>query len=145
MSGDWAISAADYDNACTYYDLTPKEKPQVIGEDEIAVKKEAIQAPSAGTVTVENNTVQLGVTVLKTDDLTAEKKTWNKVTITKADIDVDADGNIIVNVPVDSASGFMILQSGDAKVGVKSDDAAPVAPIVEAEADVENPDPEGRN
>ena len=37
----------------------------------------------------------------------------------------------------------MILQSGDAKV--QSNDAAPVAPIIEAEAEVGKPDPEGGN
>ena len=133
-SGEKTLDQDKYAYACEYYGVEVKQKPdtpdtpsaddfKVVGKDapivepdEIAVKKESIQAPSAGTVTVENNKVQLGVTVLKTDDLTAEKKTWDKVKITKDNIDVDADGNIIVNVPVDSASGFMILQSKDAKI-----------------------------
>ena len=134
-SGGETINESDYENDCWYYGVTPQTKPDepytptaddfkvvskdapIVEPDEIAVKKESIAAPSAGTVKVENNTVQLGVTVLKTSDLTVEKKNWNKVKITKDNIDVDADGNIIVNVPVDSASGFMILQSKDAKIG----------------------------
>ena len=118
--------------SCEYYGVTPQTKPetpytpsaddfkvvskdaQVVQTDEIAVKKESIAAPSAGTVKVEDNKVKLGVTVLKTSDLTAEKKEWNPVKLTKADIDVDADGNIIVNVPVDSSSGFMVIQTKDA-------------------------------
>ena len=116
MTGPLAISAADYCNACVWYDVTPKAEPPIVHEDEIAVKKEAIRAPHAETVEVEGNAVRLGVVILKTSDLTDETKGWDKVKITKADIDVDADGNIIVNVPVDSASGFMILQSGDAKI-----------------------------
>lgn len=118
-----------YAAACELYGLAAKPKPtaedfkavdkdaQFVLEGEIAVKKESIAAPSAGTVKVEDGKVQLGVAVLKTSDLTAEKKDWSKVKLTKEDIDVDADGNIIVNVPVDSQSGFMVIQTKDAKVG----------------------------
>ena len=116
FAGEKLMSEENYKKGCAYYGITPKQEPQAVQEDEIAVKKESIAAPSAGTVKAENNTVQLGVTVLKTSDLTAEKKDWDKVKITKDDIDVDEDGNIIVNVPVDSSSGFMILQSKDAKI-----------------------------
>ena len=114
------INEADYLYACACYGLTAKPKPmdpKLVQEDEIAVKKESIAAPSAGTVKVEDGKVQLGVAVLKTSDLTAEKKGWSKVKLTKDDIDVDADGNIIVNVPVDSQSGFMVIQTKDAKIG----------------------------
>lgn len=94
----------------------PSSEPP-IPDDKVLVTKESIAAPSAGTVTVEGNKVRLGVTVLKTSDLTAEKKDWGKVKLTKDNIDVDDDGNIIVNVPVDSASGFMVIQTKDAKIG----------------------------
>ena len=127
--GGEAVSEEKYAEACELYGLAAKPKPtaedfkavskdaQVVQEGEIAVKKESIAAPSAGTVKVEDGKVQLGVAVLKTSDLTAEKKDWGKVKLTKEDIDVDADGNIIVNVPVDSQSGFMVIQTKDAKVG----------------------------
>ena len=132
-SGDKILDKGEYEYACEFYGVEVKAEPtaedfkfvpegsvvvpeeQVIGSDEIAVKKESIAAPSAGTVKVEDNKVQLGVTVLKTSDLTAEKKEWGEVTLTADDVKV-VDGKIVISVPVDSASGFMILQSGDAKV-----------------------------
>lgn len=114
-SGDILLDTDEYKRACEVFGITPKTEPQVVGADEIAVKKESIQSPSAGTVTVEANKVQLGVTILKTSDLTAEKKDWGEVTLTADDVKV-VDGKIVISVPVDSASGFMILQSKDAKV-----------------------------
>ena len=112
-SGDTVLDEDFYKSSCLVWGLAPKEKPQVIQNDEIVVKKESIAAPSAGTVKVEDNKVQLGVTVLKTSDLTAEKKEWGEVTLTADDVKV-VDGKIVISVPVDSASGFMVIQTKDA-------------------------------
>ena len=132
-SGGKTLDKGEYEYACEFYGVEVKTEPtaedykfvpegsvvvpeeQVIRSDEIAVKKESIAAPSAGTVKVEDNKVQLGVTVLKTSDLTAEKKVWGEVTLSADDVKV-VDGKIVISVPVDSQSGFMILQSGDAKI-----------------------------
>lgn len=125
-SGDISLDEDKYLASCVAYGIVPQPRPtakdykvvskdaEIVPEGHIAVSKESIAAPSADTVKVEDSKVQLGVTVLKTSDLTAEKKDWNKVKLTKEDIDVDADGNIIVNVPVDSASGFMVIRTKDA-------------------------------
>ena len=142
MSGDFAIGAADYDNACAWYDLTPKTEPQVVKEDEIAVKETEIQAAKAEAVTVADGVVSLGVTVNTNGNFTAETKSWAPVELKQENVEVK-DGKIVISIPVSGDSGFMILQSGDAKVGANN--AAPVAPIIEAEADVENPDIEGGN
>lgn len=116
--GGEVVSEKDYLIACKAYGLTPLQKPddvQVLPSGCIAVTKESIAAPSAGTVKVEENKVQLGVTVLKTDDLTDEKKDWDEVTLTADDVKV-VDGKIVISVPVDSASGFMVIKTKDAKI-----------------------------
>ena len=133
-SGNTVLDQKEYEYACEFYGIPKQTEPsvpevpakptpddfkavskdaQVIQNDEIAVKKESIAAPSAGTVKVEDNKVQLGVTVLKTSDLTAEKKEWGEVTLTADDVKV-VDGKVVISVPVDSASGFMVIQTKDA-------------------------------
>lgn len=144
MCGEDAVSDSAYAFACGVYDVQPIAKPQVVQEGEVAVKQTELQATKAETVTVAGGVVTLGVTVNTNGNFTAETKDWKPVELTTDNVEVKG-GKIVISIPVGGDSGFMILQSGDAKVGVKSDDAAPVAPIVEAEADVENPDPEGRN
>ena len=135
-SGGEVLNEDDYKTSCKYYGLSAKLKPstpqipdappaddykvvskdaEIIQEGEIAVTKESIAAPSAGTVKVEENKVQLGVTVLKTADLTDEKKDWDEVTLTADDVKV-VDGKIVISVPVDSASGFMVIKTKDAKI-----------------------------
>lgn len=66
-------------------------------------------------MTDEDGKVQLGVTVLKTSDLTVEKKNWDEVTLTANDVKV-VDGKIVISGPVDSASGYMVIQTKDARV-----------------------------
>ena len=124
-SGEVTLDKAEYKYACEFYGVEAKAEPtaedfkvvskgaEIVPEGHIAVSKESIAAPSAGTVKVEDNKVQLGVTVLKTSDLTAEKKEWGEVTLTADDVKV-VDGKIVISVPVDSASGFMVIQTKDA-------------------------------
>lgn len=138
LSGGVQIDEEDYENDSYYYGVTPQTRPetpytptaddfkvvpsdaQIVKEGEIAISKEAIAAPSAETMTVADNRVQLGVSILKTADLTAEKKDWGEVILTADDVRV-VDGKIIISVPVDSATGFMILQSKDAKIVEETD------------------------
>ena len=116
MSGDLAISAADYANACVYYGLTPKPEPQPVQEGEVAVKQTELQAAKAETVSVANGVVSLGVTVNTNGNFTAETKDWKPVELTENNVAVK-DGKVVISIPVSGDSGFMILQSGDAKVG----------------------------
>ena len=96
--------------------VLPKEV-QVVGADEVAVKLTELQAAKAETVKVEGGVVTLGVSVCSNANCQAESKGWGKVKFTKDDLDVNEDGTqIIIRIPVDSQQGFMILQSGDAKV-----------------------------
>ena len=115
MSGDLAISAADYDNACAYYDLTPKTEPQVVQEGEIAVKEAELRAAKAEAVTVAGGVVSLAVGVCSNGNFTAETKDWKPVELTEDNVEVKG-GKIVISIPVSDKSGFMILQSGDAKV-----------------------------
>lgn len=96
--------------------VLPKEV-QVVGADEVAVKLTELQAAKAEMVKVEGGVVTLGVSVCSNANCQAESKSWGKVKFTKDDLDVNEDGTqIIIRIPVDSQQGFMILQSGDAKV-----------------------------
>ena len=135
-SGDTVLSTEHYEASCVAYGINPQPKPDApytpkeedfkfVPDGSVVVSKESVQTPSAGTVTVEDNKVQLGVTVLKTSDLTAEKKEWGEVALTADDVKV-VDGKIVISVPVDSASGFMILQTKDAKVVPTDNNAADI-------------------
>ena len=46
---------------------------------------------------------------------TAETKSWQPVELKDENVKVE-NGKIVITIPVDSQSGFMILQSGDASV-----------------------------
>ena len=116
ISGDKAIDEAEYKRSCDLLHLTPKEKPQVVKEGEIAVTKESIQAAKAETISIANNEIQLGVSVMSNSNITAEIAEWGKVNLASENVKVE-NGNVVITIPVSSASGFMILQSGDAKVG----------------------------
>ena len=59
--------------------------------------------------------VTLGVTVNTNGDLTVETKSWQPVELKGENVKVE-NGKIVITIPVDSRSGFMILQSGDASV-----------------------------
>ena len=115
MCGGKAVSAADYATACKAYGLTPQEMPQVVQEGEVAVKETELQAAKAEAVTVADGVVSLGVTVNTNGNFTAETKDWKPVTLTSENVEVK-DGKIVISIPVSDKSGFMILQSGDAKV-----------------------------
>ena len=115
ISGDKAIDEAEYKRSCDLLHLTPKEKPQVVKEGEIAVKKESIQAAKAETISIANNEIQLGVSVMSNANITAEIANWGKVNLSSENVKVE-NGNVVITIPVDSASGFMILQSKDAKI-----------------------------
>ena len=111
-----AEQGADYASACAAYGLTPKTAPQVVKEGEIAVTKESLQAAKAEAVSIADGVVSLGVTVNTNGNFTAETKSWAPVELTSENVKVE-NGKIVISIPVDSQSGFMILQSGDAKVG----------------------------
>ena len=87
----------------------------VIPEGKVLVSKEEIAAAKAETVTVDGGAVTLGVTVNTNGDLTAETKSWQPVELNGGNVKVE-NGKIVITIPVDSESGFMILQSGDAKI-----------------------------
>ena len=91
----------------------------VIPDDMVLVAKEELQAAKAEAVTVADGVVSLGVTVNTNGNFTAETKSWAPVELTSGNVKVE-NGKIVISIPVDSQSGFMILQSGDAKVGVTS-------------------------
>ena len=126
-SGGTVIDENDYLVSCTILGIPPQKKlnetdfkvvskdAQVIGSDEIAVKKESIQAAKAETISIANNEIQLGVSVMSNSNITAEIAKWGKVNLASENVKVE-NGNVVITIPVDSASGFMILQSGDAKV-----------------------------
>ena len=88
----------------------------VIPDDKVLVAKEELQAAKAEAVSVADGVVSLGVTVNTNGNFTAETKSWAPVELTSENVEVK-DGKIVISIPVDSQSGFMILQSGDAKVG----------------------------
>ena len=142
-SGNNELNEEAYAVACALYGLTPVSKPanpqlipdgckavpndarivqagekvvakdaEIVPDGSIAVTKESIAAPSAGTVKVEDGVVQLGVSVRKTSDLTKEKKEWGLVSLGADDVKV-VGGKVVISVPVDSVSGFMVIQTMD--------------------------------
>ena len=129
-SGDATLDKAEYEKACEFYGITPKTEPtaedykivskdaQVVKEGEIAVTKESLQAAKAMTVQIVNGQVALGVSVLSNADITASTANWAPVKFTPdTQIGLSADGTkLVLPIPVAAQQGFMILQSGDAKV-----------------------------
>ena len=93
----------------------------VIPEGMVLVAKEELQAAKAEAVTVADGVVSLGVTVNTNGNFTAEAKSWAPVELKQENVKVE-NGKIVISIPVDSQSGFMILQSGDAKVGAGNAD-----------------------
>ena len=116
FAGETLMSGETYEKGCAYYGLTPKPEPQVVKEDEIAVKKESIQAAKAEMVEIVGGMVYLGVSVLSNSDITASTA-WAPVKFTEdTQIGLTADGTkLVLPIPVAAQQGFMILQSGDAK------------------------------
>ena len=129
--GDIAISAEDYEYACDLHGLQPKPEPpdsdfkvvsadaQVVQKGEVAVQRTEIQAAKAETVTVAGGTVTLGVTVNTNGNVLAATKDWQPVELKPENVSV-VDGKIVITLPVDSPSGFMILQSSDAFVSASA-------------------------
>ena len=135
-SGDEVLDEDKYKMSCEYFGVIPQTKPetpftpkeedlkivskdaQVIGSDEIAVTRESIAAAKAMTVQIVNGQVALGVSVCSNADITASSVNWAPVKFTKdTQIGLSADGTkLILPIPVAAQQGFMILQSGDAKV-----------------------------
>ena len=66
-------------------------------------------------MSIADGVVSLGVTVNTNGDLTAETKSWQPVELKGENVKVE-NGKVVITIPVDSQSGFMILQSGDAKI-----------------------------
>ena len=114
MNGENPMDGQDYENGCAYYGITPKSV-QAIGGDDIVVKKESIQAAKAETITIADGVVSLAVGVCSNGNFTAETKSWAPVELKQENVEVK-DGKIVISIPVGDKSGFMILQSGDAKV-----------------------------
>lgn len=115
LCGDRVIGDADYTAACAHYKLEPKTVAQVVGEDEIAVKKEALSAPEIETLKVEGGIVKLGIGVMSNANLRVETKNWKPVELASKDVTVES-GRIVVTLPASGESGFMILQSGDGSI-----------------------------
>ena len=115
FAGEKMMSGENYENGCVYYGITPKTAPQVVQEGEIAVKKTELQAAKAEAVTIADGVVSLAVGVCSNGNFTAETKNWAPVELKQENVEVK-DGKIVISIPVSDKSGFMILQSGDAKV-----------------------------
>lgn len=90
----------------------------VIPEDMVLVTKESIQAAKAMTVQIVNGQIELGVSVCSNADITVSTTNWTPVRFTEdTKIGLSADGTkLILPIPVAAQQGFMILQTGDAKV-----------------------------
>ena len=119
-----ALSEEEYLGYCNQKFVTPKEKPelQLVQEGEVAVKQTELQAAKAEAVSVANGVVTLGVTVNTNGNFTAETKDWKPVELKQENVKVE-NGKIVISIPVSDKSGFMILQSGDAKVGTGNNPA----------------------
>ncbi len=128
MIGETPLENQTYEIACAHYGVAWKDA-QVIGGDDIVVKKESITAANAETISIVNNEVQLGVSVLSNSNITAEIANWGKVKFTKdTKVTLNEDGTkLIISIPVSTQQGFIILQSGEGKA-VPSD-AVPHSPI----------------
>ena len=113
--GDEVINADEYDEACAGYGLAPQPMPRVLTADEVVVNKASIRAAEAETLKVENGVVTLGVNVCRNANFQAETKSWDKVNLTSDNVKVEK-GKIVITLPIGGESGFMILQSGDAKI-----------------------------
>ena len=132
-SNEQEISEEDYAKACEFYGIEQKTKPdvpstptaedfkvvskdaQVVQEGEVAVKQTELQAAKAEAVSIADGVVLLGVTVNTNGNFTAETKSWAPVELKSENVKVE-NGKIVISIPVSDKSGFMILQSGDAKV-----------------------------
>ena len=114
--GDTLVESQGYEMLCAYYGITPKSA-QILKEGEIAVTKESIQAAKAETISIANNEVRLGVSVMSNANITAEIAEWGKVKFDEnTKVGLSEDGTqLIISIPVAAQQGFMILQSGDAK------------------------------
>lgn len=110
-----------YQKACRYYGVEEKAKPenpqlvgsdekvvpedaQIVGDGEIAVTKEAITAAKATTISVKGNEVKLGVSVKRSDDITAEPTKWEELE------------PVIITIPVKSKQGFMLINSREGRI-----------------------------
>lgn len=95
----------------------PASSGPTIPEGMMIVAKEAIQAPKVGTMKVENSEVTLGVSVGHTDDITLDEAQWPKMSLEKAVISRGEDNKeILIKIPVNTQSGFMLLKSSDKKL-----------------------------
>ena len=124
--GGQTISEDNYAYACEFYGIEPKTKPetpqvptaedfrvvskdaQVIGSDEIAVKKESIQAAKAETVSIANNEIQLGVSVMSNSNITAEIADWGKVNLLSENVKVE-NGNVVISTPTPERNGGRLM------------------------------------
>ena len=142
-SGGAVLDEADYEASCLAWGVDAQQKPetpeipadptiddfkvvskdaQVVGSDEIAVKETELQAAKAETVSIEGGVVSLAVGVSSNGNFTAETKDWKPVELKPENVKVE-NGKIVISIPVSDKSGFMILQSGDAKVGTGNNPA----------------------
>lgn len=108
------VDENDYIFSCEHYGITPIRKPQIVQDDEIVIKKESIQSAKVETISISNNTAIINVNVCTNNDITVETANWNKAKIT--DCKLNDDGTVTLTVPVSSQSGFIILQTGDARI-----------------------------
>ena len=113
--GEEVVNADEYNKACAGYEITPQPMPRALTADEVVVNKTSIRAAEAETLKVVNGIVTLGVNVCSNANFQTETKDWGKVNLTSDNVKVE-NGKVVITLPVGGDSGFMILQSGDAKI-----------------------------
>lgn len=113
--GEEVVNADEYNKACAGYEITPQPMPRALTADEVVVNKTSIRAAEAETLKVVNGIVTLGVNVCSNANFQTETKDWGKVNLTSDNVKVE-NGKVVITLPVGRDSGFMILQSGDAKI-----------------------------
>ena len=141
--GDEYWTEADYALFCKIAEVTPKRDSQLFSSNTVVVSKETIQAAKAETISFADGAVQLGVSVLSNANFTAETESWGKVKFdenTKVSTSEDKT-QLIISIPVADKQGFMILQSGEGKIG-SSDEGEPSDPGTSIGPDLPSEDPD---
>ena len=73
-----------------------------------------MSAAHPATVEVVDGAVKIGVSVRKTDDISAKPEDWPKVDLSNVDVQKDGD-RIILTIPVSAAQGFFQIGTGAAE------------------------------
>ena len=113
VSGEADISVEEYKDECLMYGVTPMPDPAPLPDDAIVIGRSAIEAAKADVVEVSGGVARIGVSVSVCDDITADKREWQKVKFTPGTtITVSEDGmHFVLPVSIKEQQGFMILLS----------------------------------